>query len=234
MGWWEAARGEVRTPHPALHDLVLFPYLPCGGMVSWQAGWRMSENPGMTVLFCDLVGSTALSLRLDPEEFRDVIADYHSVAERVVKDRRGRVAQFMGDGVAAYFESDFEHTSGPAAEAAALHAILAGLDLIDRVSDLKQPAGGDRRPLAVRVGVHTGPAVIGSLGNDRAGHTALGVAPQLAARIQQLAEPGSVAVSQRTRDLASAHFEFTEHSVLDVGSARAPIKVFAVTRPRGS
>ena len=162
-----------------------------------------AERRQLTVLFCDLVGSTELSERLDPEDLREVMQGYHAAASQVIRELDGYVAQYLGDGILAYFGYPIAH------EDDARRAILAGLEIIKTVSGL-----GLRRPgmcavrLQVRIGIHTGPVVLGSLGGQqRQERLALGEVPHLAARIQSLAEPGAVVISDATHRLTKGLFE---------------------------
>ncbi len=145
-----------------------------------------AERRQITVLFCDLVGSTALSEELDPEDLRDVIRRYHATCELVVARYNGSVAQHLGDGVLVYFGHPRAH------EDDAVRAVRAGLELRDAVSGLT--VGG--RALAVRVSIHTGVVVVGSVGATGQ-QLALGATPNLAARIQQEAPPPGPCSSAR-------------------------------------
>src|SRR5262249_49411139 len=142
-----------------------------------------AERRQLTVMFCDLVGSTALSARLDPEDLRGVIGAYHRCCTEVVERDGGFVAKYMGDGVLAYFGYPQAH------EHDAEHAVRAGLRLVEAVPKLT--AG---LPLQIRVGIATGLVVVGDLiGAGAAQEQAVvGETPNLASRLQALAEPGAV------------------------------------------
>jgi class 3 adenylate cyclase/tetratricopeptide (TPR) repeat protein len=160
-----------------------------------------AERRQLTVMFCDLVGSTTLSTKLDPEDLRAVIGAYHRCATEFIERNGGFVAKYMGDGVLAYFgypRAD-EHDAERAAR--------AGLVLVEAVPKLVTIAGS---PLQVRVGVATGLVVVGDLiGTGAAQEQAVvGETPNLAARLQALAEPGSVVVSGITRQLIGGLFEY--------------------------
>jgi class 3 adenylate cyclase len=162
-----------------------------------------AERRQLTVMFCDLVGSTALSARLDPEDLREVIGAYHRCcAERII-EAGGFVAKYMGDGVLAYFGYPQAH------EHDAEHAVRAGLALVEAMPKLTTAAGV---PLQVRVGIATGLVVVGDLiGAGAAQEQAVvGETPNLAARLQALAEPGAVVIADGTRRLLGNLFELKD------------------------
>jgi class 3 adenylate cyclase len=171
-----------------------------------------AERRQLTVLFCDLVGSTALAARLDPEDMGRVIRTYHETCARVVERWDGHVAKYMGDGVLAYFGWPQAH------EDEAERAVRAGLELVEAVGALDSPASaaGDGRekkqPLAARVGVATGLVMVGELIGEGAAkeQMVVGETPNLAARLQALAAPGSVVISQSTRRLVGGLFQLAD------------------------
>ena len=150
------------------------------------------ERRQLTVMFCDLVGSTALSVRLDPEDLRGVINAYHRCSAEVIEHHGGFVAKYIGDGVLAYFGYPQAH------EHDAEQAMRAGLALVEAASKLNTVAGV---PLQVRVGIATGPVIVGDLiGAGAAQEQAVvGETPNLASRLQALAEPGTVVIATSTR-----------------------------------
>jgi class 3 adenylate cyclase len=143
-----------------------------------------AERRQLTVMFCDLVGSTALSARLDPEELREVIGAYHQCVAGTVRRFDGLVAKYMGDGVLVYFGYPRAH------EDDAERAVRTGLAVVEAVGSI-----GGSDPLEVRIGIATGPVVVGDLIGEGASQeqAVVGETPNLAARLQALAEPGSVA-----------------------------------------
>src|ERR1700730_17835390 len=153
-----------------------------------------AERRQLTVMFCDLVGSTALSARLDPEDLREVIAAYHRAVATTVAGFDGFVAKYMGDGVLVYFGFPGAH------EDDAERAARAGLDIAAIVAKLETAAGVK---LEVRIGHATGSVVVGDVvGQGTAQEQAVvGDTPNLAARLQALAEPGSVVIAEATRRL---------------------------------
>jgi class 3 adenylate cyclase len=156
-----------------------------------QRDWRDSaQRRQLTVMFCDLVGSTALSTRLDPEDMRAVIDAYVTACARVVPNYDGFVAELHGDGILAYFGYPNAH------EDDAERAVHAGLDIIAAVAQLKTRAA---QRLAVRIGIATGIVVVGDLTSRD--HMVVGATPNLAARLQALAEPDTIVIAASTRRL---------------------------------
>ena len=157
-------------------------------------GLPEAERRQLTVMFCDLVGSTALSGRLDPEDMRAVIGAYHRCCTELIERNGGFVAKYMGDGVLAYFGYPQAH------EHDAERAVRAGLALVEAVPKLETAAGA---PLQVRVGIATGLVVVGDLiGSGEAQERGIvGETPNLAARLQGIAEPNMVVIAESTRRL---------------------------------
>ena len=161
------------------------------------------ERRQLTVMFCDLVGSTALSARLDPEDLRAVIGAYHRCVAAVIERAGGFVAKYMGDGVLAYFGYP------RADEHDAERAVRAGLKLVEAVPGLDTAAAV---PLQVRVGIGTGLVVVGDLIGEGAAQeqAVVGETPNLAARLQSLAEPGTVVIAPTTRRLTGGLFDYED------------------------
>jgi class 3 adenylate cyclase/predicted ATPase len=166
-------------------------------------GLPEAERRQITVMFCDLVGSTALSARLDPEELREIIGCYHRRCAELIERNGGFVAKYMGDGVLAYFGYPRAH------EHDAERAVRAGLALVEAVPKLTTAASA---ALQVRVGIATGLVVVGDLiGAGAAQEQAVvGETPNLAARLQALAEPGAVVIASSTRRLTGGLFEYRD------------------------
>jgi class 3 adenylate cyclase len=160
-----------------------------------------AERRQLTVMFCDLVGSSALSVRLDPEDLRAVIGAYHACIAEVIARNEGVIARYMGDGVLAYFGYPQAH------EDDAEQATRAGLALVDAVANLQTDIGTE---LQVRVGIATGTVVVGDLIGEGAAkeQAVIGETPNLAARLQAFAEPGTVLISESTHRLTEGHFEY--------------------------
>jgi class 3 adenylate cyclase len=176
-----------------------------------------AERRQLTVMFCDLVGSTALSARLDPEDLHAVIGAYHRCVAAVIERSGGFVAKYMGDGVFAYF--GYRRADEHDAE----RAVRAGLTLVEAVGGLDTVAAA---PLQVRVGIATGLVVVGDLiGEEQA---VVGETPNLAARLQARAEPGTVVVGPRTRRLIGGLFECADLGAIEIRGLAAPIQAARV------
>ena len=161
-----------------------------------------AERRQLTVMFCDLAGSTALSARLDPEDMRQVIRAYQDACSGAVARYDGFVAKFMGDGILAYFGFPRAH------EDDAERAVRAGLEIVDAVAALKTPA---MDKLQVRIGIATGLVVVGDLVGQGAAReqAVVGDTPNLAARLQGIALPGQVVLAEPTRRLLGDVFDVT-------------------------
>ena len=168
-----------------------------------------AERRQLTVLFCDLAGSTAMSARLDPEDMRDVIRAYQDICSGVIARYDGYLAKFMGDGVLAYFGFPRAH------EDDAERAVRAGLDLADAIAKVQTRDG---EVLKTRIGVATGIVVVGDLiGQGSAQEQAvIGDTPNLAARLQARAEPGGVLIADQTRRLLGNAFELKSLDLQDL------------------
>jgi class 3 adenylate cyclase/predicted ATPase len=182
-----------------------------------------AERRQLTVMFCDLVGSTKLSTQLDPEDLREVISAYHAAVADEVEQFGGFVARYMGDGVLVYFGYPHAH------EYDAEQALRAGLALVERVGQL--PLGATK--LAVRVGVATGVVVVGGRIGEGSAQEKLvvGETPNLAARLQALAEPHAVVIAAGTRRLVGDLFEFRDLGAVELKGIAGPIQVWQVLRP---
>ena len=181
-----------------------------------------AERRQVTVMFSDLVGSTALSSRMDPEDLREVISAYQKCVAETVQRFGGFVAKYMGDGVLVYFGYPQAH------EDDAERAVRAGLELVAAVSDLKTHA-----PLQMRVGIATGLVIVGDLiGSGASQEQAIvGETPNLAARLQGIAEPNSVVIAESTRRLVGNLFEFEDLGTKDLKGISGPIRAWVAVRP---
>jgi class 3 adenylate cyclase len=175
-----------------------------------------AERRQLTVMFCDLVGSTALSARLDPEDLRAVIGAYHRVVAAVIESAGGFVAKYMGDGVLAYFGYP------RADEHDAERAVRAGLVLVEAVAGLDTTAGV---PMQVRIGIATGLVVVGDLiGEGEARERGVvGETPNLAARLQTLAAPGAVIIAPSTRRLTGGLFDYEDLGAVEMKGLPASV-----------
>jgi len=177
------------------------------------------ERRQLTVMFCDLVGSSELSQRLDPEEMRRVVHTYHQVCASTVARFEGHVAQYLGDGVLAYFGYPL------AQEDAAERAVRAALATVVAVAALDVADAGR---LNVRIGIATGVVVVGKA------FTATGETPNLAARLQSAAEPGCVVISQSTRALTRGSFRYRDLGELVLKGFKTPVPAWQVLSEAGA
>jgi class 3 adenylate cyclase/predicted ATPase len=180
-----------------------------------------AERRQVTVMFSDLVGSTALSARMDPEDLRTVIGAYHKCVTETVARFDGFVAKYMGDGVLIYFGYPAAH------EDDAERAVRAGLALVDAVPSLASP-----EPLQVRIGAATGLVVVGDLvgSGDAQERGIIGETPNLAARLQGIAEPNRVVIAEGTRRLLGNLFELQDLGASDLKGIAGPTQAWAALR----
>src|SRR5579863_4424954 len=200
---------------PSLNDAVAQSTTP-----SPSPGDR-AERRQVTVMFSDLVGSTALSTSMDPEDLREVISAYHKCVAETVRRFDGFVANYMGDGVLVYFGYPGAH------EDDAERAVRAGLELIAAVAGLKTHAA-----LQTRIGIATGLVVVGDLiGSGAAQEQAIvGETPNLAARLQALAEPNTVVIAEGTRRLIGHLFALEDLGAKDLKGIAGPVRAWAALR----
>ena len=184
----------------------------------------VADRRQLTVMFCDLVGSTALAARLDPEDMREIIAAYHKCLTTLIASNGGFVAKYMGDGVLAYFGYPQAH------EHDAERAVRAGVDIVEAAPKLETSAGG---PLHVRLGIATGIVVVGDLlgSGESQERGVVGDTPNLAARLQGIAEPDSVVIAEGTRKLLGDLFEFRDLGAQRLKGVAGPTPAWAVLRP---
>ena len=202
------------------------PLVPIGGPTPEVQAARRSpdaERRQLTVMFCDLVGSTMLSERLDPEELREIVRNYQQTSAEVISRFDGTIAQYLGDGLLVYFGYPRAH------EDDAQRAVRAGLGIIDRLKDLNAHVTRADIRLAVRIGIHTGRVVVGEVGGGpKREHLALGDTPNIAARLQGLAEPDTVVIGATTQRLVLGHFSFRHLGPQVLKGMSDPIEVFQV------
>jgi class 3 adenylate cyclase len=189
-----------------------------------------AERRHLTVLFCDLVGSMALTGRLDPEDYREVVRAYHQLCAEVLQRFDGYVAQYLGDGVLGYFGYPVAH------EDDAQRAIRAGLDLLDALTPLlTHSALPPGEQVAVRLGVHTGLVVMGDVGaGARHEPLALGETPNIAARLQHLAEPNTLVISAATQQLVAGYFRCKALGTHTLPGLAQPLEVYRVLGASGA
>jgi class 3 adenylate cyclase len=175
------------------------------------------ERRHLTVLFCDLVGSTEISSRLDPEEWREIEADYHRVAAEAITRFGGFVAKYLGDGVMAYFGWPEAHDND------AERAARAGLAIVDAVAARSQRDGQRRPKLSVRVGIDSGNVVIGKGGGSES--EVFGDAANIAARVQSAGDPDAVIVTPAVNKLVSGLFVVQEHGAHQLKGIAEPVEL---------
>src|SRR5215469_842134 len=177
------------------------------------------ERRQLTVMFCDLVGSTALASRLDPEDLRDVISGYQACVAKTVAQYDGFVARYMGDGVLVYFGYPQAH------EDDAERAVRAGLAQIEAIRHQ-----GTSERLRIRIGIATGVVVVGELGEAREWDI-VGETPNLASRLQAIAEPDTVVIGSTTWRLLGNLFEYRDLGALELKGFAEPSQAYQVIRP---
>ena len=208
-----ALRADASKPHSA--DVATTSSTPSASPED------RAERRQVTVMFSDLVGSTALSARMDPEDLREVISAYQKCVAETVQRFGGFVAKYMGDGVLVYFGYPQAH------EDDAERAVRAGLELVAAVGSLKTHA-----PLQTRVGIATGLVVVGDLiGSGASQEQAIvGETPNLAARLQGIAEPNEVVIAEGTRKLLGNLFELEDLGARDLKGIAGPVRAWAALR----
>ena len=189
-----------------------------------------AERRQLTVMFCDLVDSTRLSSQLDPEEYREVVRAYQSACMEVITRFDGHIAQLLGDGLLGYFGYPQAH------EDDAQRAVRTGLGILDAMGHLNkglQQAKGVQ--LAFRLGIHTGLVVVGEMGGaGRQEQLALGEVPNIASRIEGLAAPNTIAVSEATYRLIQGYFECQDLGAQTLRGVSEPLTVYRVLSASGA
>lgn len=188
-------------------------------------GAAAPERRQLTVMFVDLVGSTALSTRLDPEDLREVMREYLDAVALEIARYEGYIARYQGDGVMVYFGYPRAH------EDDAERALRAALGIVRAVGGLRP---GGAAPLAVRIGIATGLVVVGDLLGEGATreYAVVGETPNLAARLEGIAAPGEIVISERTRALAGDLFELRERAPAKLKGVATPVSTYTVTGER--
>src|SRR6266699_228787 len=187
-----------------------------------------AERRQLTVLFCDLVESTALAARLDPEELREVIRAYQDTCAKVIARFEGHIAQYLGDGLLVYFGYPRAH------EDDAQRAVRAGLGMVEALGQLNIRLKPDRGvELSVRLGIHTGLVVVGEVGGGpRQEQLALGETPNVAARLQGIAAPNTLVISAATLQLLGGFFACQPFGTPLLKGLAQPLAVYRVLYER--
>jgi class 3 adenylate cyclase/tetratricopeptide (TPR) repeat protein len=188
------------------------------------SGDMVGERRIVTIMFCDVKGSTAAAENLDPEEWSEIINGAFEHMIKPVYTYEGTVARLMGDGILAFFGAPLAHEDDPQ------RAVLAGLDIVDGITPYRQQVmdswGID---LNVRVGINTGLVVVGTVGSDlRMEYTALGDAINLASRMEQIATPGTIQIAQDTYKQVSQLFEFEPLGDIEIKGKSEPVPAYKV------
>src|SRR5262245_21808424 len=184
----------------------------------------VGERKRVTVLFCDLAGSTAIAERLDPEEYAEVLDEYLALAFREIYRLEGIVTHSAGDGLMALFGAPVAHEDAPQR---GVRAALAIRESLAALNDRLRAKGGPE--LRARIGIHTGPVVVGTIGNDlKMDYTAIGDTTNLASRLESLAVPGTILVSEATQRLVRGFFELRPGGPFVVKGKRKPIVAYEV------
>jgi class 3 adenylate cyclase len=196
------------------------------GALASQSG---VERRQLAVLFCDLVGSTELAGKLDLDDLRNVLRNYQDACTEIVSSHGGHVAQYLGDGILVYFGYPISH------EDDSLRAVRAAGRIVERIAQLSRDfARAKGVELGVRIGIHTGLVVIGELGSgDRRDSLALGVVPNVAARIQAAAEPNTVVISAATHGLVAGLIECSEPRQRELQGVGETVALYRVIRETG-
>lgn len=184
-----------------------------------------SERRQITVMFCDLIDSTRLSGMLDPEDFSRAVIAYREAAVGAIERFGGTVARFLGDGLLVYFGYPMAQEDDP------FRAVRAGLAVLATMSDLNDRLAAEKLPAVhVRIGIHTGIAMVGDLGTGthREASAVLGETPNIAARLQSLASPDQLVISEDTNRIVAGRFGVADCGQQSLAGVARPIQVFAV------
>jgi class 3 adenylate cyclase/energy-coupling factor transporter ATP-binding protein EcfA2 len=186
-----------------------------------------AERRQLTVMFCDLAGSTALAERLDPEDLREILRAYQEICSKIVGRYDGHIAKYIGDGLLVYFGYPQAH------EDDAQRAVHAGLEIVTGVATLSKPLGASAKTeLAVHLGIHTGLVVAGEMGagSTREETAIVGETPNIAARLEALAKPGSLLISESTYSLTEGLFICEALGSQSLKGISEPVGVYRVKR----
>jgi class 3 adenylate cyclase len=187
------------------------------------SSFACADHQILTVLFCDLVGSTEIASHLDPEEWREIVADYHRAAAQAIERFGGHVAQYLGDGVMAYFGYPEAHDND------AERAARAGLAILEAITRLNEHP--PRPKLAARVGIDSGTVVVGAGPGKET--DVFGDTPNIAARVQGAAAPGTVLISADAHRLVSGLFVVEDRGAQALKGIDQPVQLYRVVQPSG-
>jgi class 3 adenylate cyclase len=237
---WERGEGARAAPRSAESQALLEKYMPqelASKLEAARSGLSLEgERRIVTILFCDVKGSTALAEKLDPEEWAELINRAFQYLIEPVYKYEGTVARLMGDAILAFFGAPIAHEDDP------YRATLAALDILKGIAEYRDRIEREKdMDLAVRVGLNTGLVVVGNIGSDlKYEYTAMGDAINLASRMQTAAEPDTILISENTHRLIASLFEFEDKGTIEVKGKSKPIHVYRVleakkgaVKPRG-
>jgi class 3 adenylate cyclase len=201
--------------------------LNCGAQLEPRA--IEGERRVVTMLFCDVTGSTAMAEKLDPEEWTEIMNGAYERLIAPVYRYEGTLARLMGDAIFAFFGAPIAHEDDPQ------RAVMAGLDIIDGIQAYRERLRSDRHlDLNVRVGINTGPVLVGQVGSDlRMEYTAMGDAVNVAARMEQTAEPGTVQITGDTHRLVASLFDVESRGAIEVKGKSEPVPAHVVLGRKG-
>jgi class 3 adenylate cyclase/tetratricopeptide (TPR) repeat protein len=181
------------------------------------------ERKPVAILFTDIVGSTSLAEALDPEEWREIVTGAHQLVSESVYRYEGTIAQLLGDGVLAFFGAPITHEDDP------LRAVRAGLEIQQAMLLYQQKIKQKAPNFQMRVGIHTGLVVVGNIGNDlHMEYTAIGDAVNLASRLQSLASPGRILISEKTYHSISDSIDCSDLGMVSVKGKQEPVHIYQV------
>jgi class 3 adenylate cyclase/predicted ATPase len=184
------------------------------------------ERRHLSVLFCDLVGSTEIAAHLDPEDWREIVANYHKSAAEAVARFGGHVAQYLGDGLLVFFGYPQAHEDDPE------RAVRAGLAILDAISMLNGRPSSERRPkLAARIGIHCGAVVVGE--GQGKGANVFGNVPNVASRVQSAAAPDTVLITADVHQLVSGLFVVDDRGAKPLKGIEHPVQLYRVIQSSG-
>ena len=200
-GFCDACGANLKEPRQATESKAIQNEVDTG-----EVAGSAAERRHLTVLFCDLVGSASLSEQMDPEDFRDLLAAYQDTCATVVNHYDGVVARYVGDGLLIYFGYPHAH------EDDAPRAVRAGLEIVEAVGKIDLDLALSVNSLHVRIGIATGTVVVGDIGTGarREEMAVVGETPNLAARLQGLADPGEVIIAEETHKLVEGYFDIDD------------------------
>src|SRR6266446_4314009 len=232
--WAGNIEGTTATPAPSPQSI---PSPPTQATPSVEAASPVvtsrtpeAERRQLTVMFCDLVDSTPLAGRLDPEDYRDMVRAYQKVCTEVIQRYEGHTAQLLGDGLLVYFGYPHAH------EDDAQRAVRTGLGILAAMEDLNKGLQQDKGiQLALRLGIHTGLVVVGEMGGEGyREQLALGEVPNLAARLQGLAAPNTLVISDATSRLVQGYFDCEALGEQTLRGVAEPLHVYRVLQESGA